>query len=63
MDRGNTDRGALIAKLDELLEFGDRRIVDMHKPGRMPVSEGSFPAIRLTGSASRATRPSAALTA
>ena len=39
-------RLAVIFKLDELLEFGDRGIVNMHKPGRMSLREGNFPANR-----------------
>jgi len=38
-------RLTVIFKLDELLEFGDRGIVRfMHRPGRVPSSEGNFPA-------------------
>ena len=33
-----------IFKLDVVLELGDRRIVNYHRPGRMPVSAGNFPA-------------------
>ena len=37
--------GAVIFKLDQLLELRDRGIVGVfHKPGRMPVSAGNFPA-------------------
>ena len=35
---------AKIFELDVLLELGDRRIVNYHRPGRMPVSAGNFPA-------------------
>ena len=35
---------AKIFKLDVLSELGDRRIVNYHRPGRMPVSAGNFPA-------------------
>jgi hypothetical protein len=38
-------RLTVIFKLDKLLEFGDRGIVCfMHRPGRVPSSEGNFPA-------------------
>ena len=38
-------RLAVIFKLDELLELGDRRIRSVfHRPGRVPLSEGNFPA-------------------
>src|SRR5260370_40465960 len=38
-------RLAVIFKLHELLELGDRGFVGfMHRPGRMPLSEGYFPA-------------------
>ena len=34
----------VIFKLDELLELRDRGIVNMHRPGRVPLSEGNCPA-------------------
>src|SRR5208283_1906103 len=37
-------RRAIIFKLDKLLELSDGRIVKFHMPGRMPLSEGNFPA-------------------
>jgi hypothetical protein len=52
-------RLAVIFKLDELLELGDRGIVRfMHRPGRMPLREGYFPAkLTKTTDASRAPFP------